>query len=94
MQPHLKKCFEGIATLSFTETLDVTMMRSSEGEEIGLVDIISTSNAKGQVEKWLLELEKTMKKSIHKKVKQSVEDYPTSQRHEWVLKWPGQCVCI
>lgn len=92
MQPHLKKCFEGISTLNFTEDLDVTTMRSSEGEEIGLVDVISTSKARGQVEKWLLELETIMKKSVHRKVKESLEDYPSSERHEWVLKWPGQCV--
>lgn len=61
-------------------------------EEIKLVDVISTSKARGQVEKWLLELEHDMKKSIHLKVKESFEDYPNQVRHEWVLMWPGQCV--
>lgn len=67
-------------------------MRSSEGEEIELVEVISTTKAKGQVEKWLFELESIMKRSVHREVKESIEDYPVCIRHQWVLKWPGQCV--
>ena len=67
-------------------------MRSSEREEVILVDIISTAKARGQVEKWLLELEIDMKKSIHKKMSEAFYSYPQSVRHEWVLVWPGQCV--
>lgn len=91
----MKKCFEGIARLNFDDDLMVHAMRSSEGEEVELVDVISTSSAKGQVEKWLLELESDMKRSVRHKVYSSMEAYPVKERTTWVLEWPGQCVlCI
>lgn len=68
MQPNLKKCFRGVAQLSFTEDMAVSAIRSAQGEEVELCDQIDTAAARGQVEQWLQQLEVAIKDCVHKVV--------------------------
>lgn len=56
IQPHLKKCFEGIDKLEFSKSLDILKILSIDGEEIVLNQCISTKKARGSVERWLLQV--------------------------------------
>ncbi|CAM5127475.1 unnamed protein product [Eretmochelys imbricata] len=87
VQPHLRKCFENIARLLFQEDLQITHMYSAEGEEVKLFFPIYPT---GNVEDWLLEVEKTMKASVRDNIERSIRVYPHTPRCSWVLQWPGQ----
>lgn len=92
VQPHLKKCFEGIASLTFTPELDITHIKSSEMELVVLKTVISTTKARGAVEKWLIELENDMIVSIRDNIHKALEDFVVSERKSWVCHWCGQAV--
>ncbi|KAJ3343280.1 Dynein heavy chain 7, axonemal [Gonapodya sp. JEL0774] len=95
VQPHLKKCFEGVNSLEFTENMDITSLFSAEGEKLPLDAKICTVDAKGSVEKWLLQVEQQMLVSVRSVTEHAVRAYVETPRKQWVLDWPGQVVlCV
>uniref|UniRef100_A0A8C3V3B4 Dynein axonemal heavy chain 3 n=1 Tax=Catharus ustulatus TaxID=91951 RepID=A0A8C3V3B4_CATUS len=79
VQPHLKKCFEGIAKLEFTKDLEITGMISSEKEVVPFIDKIYPVKANVIIFKILLYEIRLIHNTLHK----------------WVLQWPGQTViCV
>ncbi|KAJ3194173.1 Dynein heavy chain 3, axonemal [Irineochytrium annulatum] len=95
VQPHLKKCFEGIASLTFQDNTRIIAMCSSENERVRLKEVIEPAAAKGAVEKWLLQVEKVMQSSVHLQISNALKAYSESPREKWVLEWPGQVVlCV
>lgn len=65
VQPHLKKCFEGVSKLDFGPDLSIHAMVSAEQEVVHFKEHISTRAANGKVEEWLLQVEEAMFASIH-----------------------------
>ncbi|EDV27935.1 uncharacterized protein TRIADDRAFT_52992 [Trichoplax adhaerens] len=92
VQPHLKKCFEGINRLEFNDDLEITGMISAENEIVTLTNKVYPVRARGMVEKWLLQVEQAMTGSLQKIIEQAMDSYPQDPRPKWVLDWPGQVV--
>ncbi|ESO88893.1 hypothetical protein LOTGIDRAFT_125424 [Lottia gigantea] len=92
VQPHLKKCFEGIAQLTFNEEKVITAMESKEKERVDFPKTITPAESRGLVEKWLLQVEEAMKFSLRTVMTKAVLAYPTTLRKDWILQWPGQIV--
>jgi dynein heavy chain len=94
VQPHMDKCFEGIQKIVFTDKDEVEAMVSAEEECVQFETKIDVNegDTKGNVEKWLLECENMMRKSLKTICKESIDAYLGTVRTEWVKKWPGQVV--
>ncbi|CAH0560322.1 unnamed protein product [Brassicogethes aeneus] len=89
VQPHLRKCFENIARLTFEDDLKITQMFSAEDE---CVDLEPTLYPIGGVEDWLLIVEGNMKNTVRINLGRALDDLYKRNRAEWVLRWPGQVV--
>ncbi|XP_029639148.1 dynein heavy chain 3, axonemal-like isoform X2 [Octopus sinensis] len=92
VQPHLKKCFEAISRLEFTEEGEIVGMVSVEKEVVPFTISIQPAKAKGMVEKWLLEVQNAMITSMRKVISDSLLAYPDTARRKWVIEWPGQVI--
>lgn len=88
VQPHLKKCFEGIALLEFDDEKKIHGMLSAEGEKIPFTKIIDPVAAKGAVEQWLREVESVMITSVKNTIDCSQQAYrKATSREQWVTGW-------
>ncbi|CAG7651642.1 unnamed protein product [Allacma fusca] len=92
VQPHMKKCFEGIHHLIFTPETLITAMVSAENEVVPFSTIIKPLEAKGMVEKWISQVEQQMLTSLRDVTLKAVQAYEKVPRAEWVLNWPGQVI--
>ena len=66
---YLVKIFEGVNSLEFNDELEVTKIKSLSGEVISLAKNVSTAKARGQVDRWLADLDKQIKESLQKEIK-------------------------
>ncbi|CAF0758924.1 unnamed protein product [Brachionus calyciflorus] len=89
VQPHLRKCFESIYRVKFEKDMRISTMYSAENEEVQFRENIYPS---GNVEDWMLEIERVMKESLRQIIRDSLDDYKSKARTAWVLEWPGQVV--
>ena len=66
MQKHMDKCFEGIQKVKFSDKQEVIAMISAENEVVEFCRKIDVNEGdkKGNVEKWMLEIEKVMRMSL------------------------------
>lgn len=87
VQPHLKKCFEGIDKLHFDDEKKIHAMFSKEGEKVPFTKLIDPGLCNNAVEKWLLQVEDIMLKSVKEFHEKSMQDYNKQTREKWCISW-------
>ncbi|GMI46774.1 hypothetical protein TrCOL_g2001 [Triparma columacea] len=98
VQPHMKKCFDGIDKLEFQENLDITACLDSKEERIPFEyeacnhKLINPNDSGGNVEAWLVEVEAVMRKSLAYTIDKSQVDYTKKKFMDWIKLWQGQVV--
>ena len=90
VQPHLRKCFEGIKGVDFQPDLTITGMTSPEGEKVGYLKPV---DPKGKnIEHWMVEVMEAMIASVRDTMIDAIIDYSETPRTEWMQRWAAQCV--
>lgn len=92
VQPHLKKCFEGIKSLTFSSDEVIEAMQSAENEMVRFTKEIIPKEAHGLVEIWLRQVEEVMKLSLHSEAKKAINQPAHNDRFNWISSFPGQIV--
>jgi dynein heavy chain len=90
VQPHLRKCFEGIKSVKFEDDLTITGMTSPENEKVPFVKPVDPKNK--NIEAWMVELCNGMLSAIRDNILHSILDYTETVRTKWMQVWAAQCV--
>jgi dynein heavy chain len=94
VQQHLNKAFEGISKVKFEKDLKITDMRAAKGEIVVLDEAIDPESPenKGNVECWLLLLERMQWRTLKTATDLGLKDYAATPRDQWTLRWPQQVI--
>lgn len=90
VRPHLRKVFEAMADLEFSDDDSIWAMFSGEGEKVNFVKKIDPKDR--NVEYWMGDVEKMMTMSVRQVLYHSITDYKERPRNDWILMHPGQCI--
>jgi len=98
VQNHLRKCFDNIERIIFTdesESVDIIGMISGEKENVMFSEKVQ---AVGNVEYWLTNIEEMMRKSLYDLSKKALNLYPSNglDRRQWFFdhNLPAQSVLL
>jgi dynein heavy chain len=90
-----------VSKLHFQPNLDISACYDPTGERLDFPyekvnhRQINPNESGGNVERWLIEVEVMMKKSLAYAIDMSMRDFLASDRIEWLQLWQGQVViCI
>jgi dynein heavy chain len=102
VQPHMMKCFDAIKSLDFGGQHKQSPVSKFDENSVDIYGIISPEaeyvtmgknlKARGEVENWLMAVEKRMVESLRSLSKESVVDYTQRPRKEWVKDHAGQII--
>ena len=91
IQDHLRKVFENIARLNFSDEKHILGMSSVEKEYIPF-EAFKVVPTHKPVERWMKEVEDSMQRSVRRCMLHAIAEYPKHPRIEWIMRHPGQCV--
>ncbi|PRP87942.1 putative dynein heavy chain [Planoprotostelium fungivorum] len=88
--PHLRKCFENLVSVKFSQQMNIKVMSSNEGEKVPLTEEVVVIGK--ELERWLLDLQNTMKLTLRKILSRAVMSYGKMKYDLWVFGWPAQAM--
>ena len=96
VQPHFKKCFEGIKRLDMhppgsegRRHFEASAMQSPDGEKLPFASAVQTE---GRPEEWLNKVEATMYATTKRFLLRTLEESKGMKKERWVKEFPGQCI--